>query len=87
MSRSIASVSFHLGSDVRMRCLAYPQDGPILSLSICGADVNISPAGRDQITQEVLTTVREFAAEVQRFLAECERIHALQLDQAGRTAA
>ncbi len=87
MSRSIASVSFHLGADIRVKCNTYPQSGPILSLNICGANVAISPAGRDQITQEVLTTVREFAAEVQHFLAECERIHALQLDQAGKTAA
>ncbi|RVX45453.1 hypothetical protein EDD27_8252 [Nonomuraea polychroma] len=87
MSESIASVSFHLGSDVRMKCMVYPQSGPILSLDICGANVAISPAGREQITDDVLATVREFASQAQRFLSECERVHSLQLDQANETAA
>jgi hypothetical protein len=90
MSESIASVSFHLGSDVHVRCMTYPSETPILCLDICGANLAISPAGgrsRDRLSDDVLATVREFTAEVQRFLSECERIQALQRDQANETAA
>ncbi|MEV4564888.1 hypothetical protein AB0K12_14045 [Nonomuraea sp. NPDC049419] len=58
-----------------------------MSLDICGAYVSISPIGREGITDDVLETVRDFTAQVQKFLNECERIHALQLDQANETAA
>ncbi|WP_113699667.1 hypothetical protein [Nonomuraea lactucae] len=84
---SLASIGFHLGEDVQFRCYTYTDAAPILDMSICGAVVTITPAGRDLITDDVMATVREFTTQVQRFLSECERIRALQLDQADQTVA
>lgn len=84
---SLASISFHLGEDVRFHCTTYANTAPILTMHICGASVDITTSGaRDQVSGEALTVVREFVAQAQTFLAECERLHAAQ-PGAGKEAA
>lgn len=88
MSGSFASVGFHLGQDVRVSCATYPDSKPILSLDICGAWVSITLAGRQEpITSEDLATAHELLAQVQKFVNECERMHAAQLDPSATDAA
>ncbi|MBB6346099.1 hypothetical protein FHU36_002608 [Nonomuraea muscovyensis] len=80
---SLAAISFHLGEDVQFRCHTYADAAPILSMNICGASVDITTSGeRDRVSSEALAIVREFVAQARTFLAECERLHAAQLDPA-----
>ncbi|MBN6050482.1 hypothetical protein JYK22_00940, partial [Nonomuraea sp. RK-328] len=88
MSGSFASVGFHLGQDVQVSCTIYPGSKPILSLDICGAWVSITLAGsREPITSQDLATARELLAQVQKFVSECERMHAAQLAPSATDAA
>lgn len=78
---SYGSMSFRLGSNARVTCHTYPDNGPILSLSAGDWSLSMSPAGRTAITDGDVAKARRLAEAVTTYLAECERLHAEQATQ------
>src|SRR5690348_1954173 len=75
---SSGSASLHVGTDGHAWCSQYPDELPILSVNAGSMAVVISPADRKQPGPHVIAFARELAAEVARFVAECERLCVVQ---------
>jgi hypothetical protein len=75
---SFGSASLYVGTDGRAWCSQYPDELPILTVNTGSMTVTITPAGRKQPGPHVVAFARELAAEVARFVAECERLSAAQ---------
>jgi hypothetical protein len=65
-----------------VRCSAYDDTTPILSIDTVGASVSVTPTGNDA-TDDALRFARELASKAQEFAAEVERIHAAQPGSGG----
>ena len=71
---SFGSVSLHVGTDAHVWCSQYPDALPILSVSAGTLEATITPADRNNPGRHVVAFAYELAAQVARFVAECERI-------------
>jgi hypothetical protein len=90
MSReqSFGVASVHVGADGRVRCSAYADALPILTVDAGDCSVRITIARQTPPGPECVRFARELAAEAARFAAECERLHAAaQSGSASGTAA
>ncbi len=75
---SFAHLSFHIRTGWRVRCMAYADTTPILSVDAGSLALSITPAGSDA-TDEALEFARALAREAQAFADEIERMRAAQL--------
>ncbi len=74
---SFASLGMHAGTEARVRCSTYPDQGPILGLDLGPVSLTLSIAGRE-VPGWGVEFARELARQVQQFAEECERIHTAQ---------
>jgi hypothetical protein len=72
---SFTHISFHLGTDWRVRCNTYADTTPIFSVDAGSSAVSITTKGKAAVE-----FARALAREAQRFADEMERMHAAQLD-------
>ncbi len=74
---SFGHLGVHVGADWRVSCSTYPARTPILDIDAgpMGVAVCISGDGADE---RAVAFARALAAEVQRFVAEVERVHTEQ---------
>ncbi len=75
---TFGSMSVHAGPDAWARCGTYT-NGSLPNLSVAGGGVNMTLylAG-EVIDAGHVRFARDLVTEVQRFAAECERLHAAQ---------
>jgi hypothetical protein len=78
---SYTSMGVHPGEDAQVRCIAYPEHGPILSLGLGPMSLSLSIAGQENMPEWGVTFGQALAREAQRFAAECERVHTAQQAQ------
>jgi hypothetical protein len=83
---SFSHLSLHLGSDFMVRCSAYDDQTPILTIDAGNASVSITPSGTDA-NDNALKFGRELARKAQEFAAEIERMHAEPGNPDGNTKA
>lgn len=72
---SFSHMSLHAGADWRVRCSAYEEHVPILTLDAGDSSVSVSIAGH-HATGEAVEFARALVREAERFAAELERLHA-----------
>jgi hypothetical protein len=72
---SFGQVNVHVGSDWRVWCMTYPEQAPILTISVASTTVVFCLAG-EQVGAEFAAFARELARGTDRFAAEAERLHA-----------
>lgn len=71
---SRASVSLHLGDGAMILCHAYPNEGPILSVSTNGLSLSLSCLGRGKTTARDVKNARRLVEAARAFLTEVERL-------------
>ena len=74
---SFSSASLYAETDWAVRCSAYPDTAPILSVDAGDFGVMITFADRSAPRESWVAFGRELAAETARFASECERLQAL----------
>jgi acetylornithine/succinyldiaminopimelate/putrescine aminotransferase len=77
---SFSHTSLHVGSNWMVRCSAYTDQTPILTVNAGDTAVSITPTGREA-TEAAVKFARALARDSQAFAAEVERLYA------GQTAA
>ena len=83
---TFGSMSVHAGPDAWVRCGTYTNGSlPNLSVSGGGVSMTLYLAG-EVIDAGQVRFARDLVAQVQRFAAECERLHAVQAEQADGAA-
>jgi hypothetical protein len=78
---TVVSLTVSAGGDAQVNCWVYPAQGPILSLDAGRTSLTISTAGSREMPAESVAFARTLAREAQRFVAECERMHAAMCGQ------
>lgn len=72
---SFSHISLHVGSDWTVRCSAYADQTPILTVDAGDTGVSITPTGREA-TEAAVAFARALVRNAQEFAAEVERLHA-----------
>jgi hypothetical protein len=72
---SSVQVSIYGGDDAYLRCFSYDDRCPILHISGGSSIVTVSPAGHLAADDEDLKFARELLRTVREFAAEVERLH------------
>ena len=77
---TFGNMTLHAGPDAWVRCGTYA-NGPLPNLSVSGGGLagEVIDAGPVRFARDLLT-------QVQRFAAECERLHAVQAELADEAA-
>ena len=75
---SFGHASVHVGADWEVRCSAYPDEAPILTVDAGSTAVSITVTGSAP-GPHATEFARELAAQAGRFAAECERLNAAAL--------
>jgi len=73
---SFGHASVHVGADWGVRCSAYPDQAPILTVDAGTTAVSITVTARSAPGPQSVEFARELAAQAARFAAECERLNA-----------
>jgi hypothetical protein len=83
---TFGSMSLHAGPDASVHCGTYTH-GPLPNLSVHGRGVTMTLylAG-EVIDAGHVRFARDLVTQVQRFAAECERLHAVQAELADGAA-
>jgi hypothetical protein len=82
--KSFSRIGFHVGADWRVYCHAYPDETPIFDIGAGASSVAISI--RDRTADEsAVEFARSLVREAEKFAAEVERMHAVQLGGAEGT--
>ena len=76
---SFGHASVHVGADWGVRCSAYPDQAPILTVDAGTTAVSITVTARSAPGPQSVEFARELAAQAARFAAECERLNAAAL--------
>jgi hypothetical protein len=76
------NTSFYLDADTHVEVIGTSSDRAFLSIEHGPVSVAIGPRANVQLTDQDITLVRRLAEQSARLLAEVERIHANQTDQA-----
>ncbi len=71
---SFGTTSVHIGTNGHVRCSAYPDELPILTVDAGDCTITITLAGRSEPGPHAVKFARELAAEATRFADECERV-------------
>jgi hypothetical protein len=82
---SFTHISFHLGTDWRVRCNTFADTTPIFSVDAGSSAVSITTKGKEA-GKAAVEFARALAREAQRFADEMERMHAAQLADDGNAA-
>ena len=78
---SFGSAGLYVGTDWAVRCSTYPDSTPILSIDAGHAAMSVSITPMKQMGDEAVAFAREFARQAALFAAECERLHAAELER------
>ena len=82
---SYTHVGYQVGGDWRVRCNAYDDTTPILSVDAGRSSVSISTRGKTA-TVAALEFARALAREARKFADEMERMYAAQLADGTKAA-
>jgi hypothetical protein len=83
---SFSHLSLHVGPDFMVRCSAYDDQTPILSIDAGSSSLSITPTGTDA-NDDALKFARELASKAHEFATEIERMHAESGNPDGDTKA
>jgi|ERR1017187_483264 hypothetical protein len=78
---SFGSAGLYVGTDWQVRCSTYPASTPILSIDAGRSAMSVSITPMKQISDEAVAFARELARQAALFAAECERLHAAEVER------
>ena len=78
---SFGSAGLYVGTDWQVRWSTYPASTPILTIDAGLTTMSVSITPMKQISDEAVAFAREFARQAALFAAECDRLHAAELER------
>jgi hypothetical protein len=78
---SFGSGGLYVGTDWQVRCSTYPASTPILTIDAGRSAMSVSITPMKQISDRAVAFAREFARQAALFAAECERLHAAEVER------
>ena len=78
---SFGSAGLYVGTDWQVRCSTYPASTPILTIDAGRSAMSVSITPMKQMGDEAVAFARELARQATLFAAECERLHAAELER------
>jgi hypothetical protein len=75
VSGSFGCMSVHLGTDTRIICHTYSDNGPILSVNAGDVDLTVHVARHQAVDETDVANAKALFDAIATYLAECERIY------------